>query len=153
MLGKKMEESKVRVWLINTGWSGGGFGTGQRIKLRYTRAMITAALKGQLDEVSYNEHAVFGLQMPMTCPDVPDEILDPRNTWADKAAYDKKANELASKFVNNFEKYSDFASDEIMAAAEEYGFDWSMILKLLLPLLLALLQNWISMIPALLLIA
>lgn len=117
MLGKKMEENKVRVWLINTGWSGGGFGTGERIKLRYTRAMITAALRGELDDVSYREHAVFGLQMPESCPDVPDEILDPRNTWADKAAYDKKANELASKFVNNFEKYSDFASDEIMAAA------------------------------------
>lgn len=117
MLGKKMQENEVKVWLINTGWSGGGHGTGERIKLRFTRAMITAALEGKLDGVSYAEHSVFGLQMPESCPDVPSEILNPRNTWTDKAAYDKKANELASKFVDNFEKFSDYANDEIMAAA------------------------------------
>ncbi len=117
MLGKKMESNAVNVWLINTGWSGGAYGVGERIKLRFTRAMITAALEGKLNHVNYREHAVFGLQMPESCPDVPSEILDPRNTWADKAAYDKKAGELAAKFVANFEKYSDFANEEILAAA------------------------------------
>ncbi len=117
MLGKKMEDNEVRVWLINTGWSGGGYGVGERIKLRYTRAMISAALEGKLDEVDYQEHSIFGLQMPVSCANVPSDILNPRNTWADNAACDKKAGELAAKFVSNFEKYSDFASDEIMAAA------------------------------------
>lgn len=112
-----MDAHETNVWLINTGWSGGSYGEGDRIKLRYTRAMITAALEGKLDNIEYKEHQVFGLKMPVTCPDVPDEILDPRNTWKDKDAYDAKSNELAQKFVKNFETYSDFANDEIMAAA------------------------------------
>lgn len=117
MLGARMDEHEVKVWLVNTGWSGGEYGEGKRMKLSYTRALITAAMDGQLDNVEYAEHNVFGLQMPTTCPDVPAEILSPRNTWIDKAAYDHKANELAKKFVNNFEKYSDFANGEILSAA------------------------------------
>lgn len=117
MLGKKMEESGATVWLINTGWSGGAYGTGERMKLRLTRAMITAALEGKLDQVEYEAHEVFGLKMPKTCPEVPAEILNPRNTWKDKAAYDAKANELAEKFVNNFDKFKEFANEEILAAA------------------------------------
>jgi phosphoenolpyruvate carboxykinase (ATP) len=117
MMGKKIDESGAKVWLINTGWSGGAYGTGDRIKLRYTRAMITAALEGKLDDVAYETHEVFGLAMPTSCPDVPAELLNPRNTWADKNAYDTKANELAEKFVNNFEKFKEFANDEIMAAS------------------------------------
>lgn len=117
MLGKKMTENKVNVWLVNTGWSGGPYGVGSRMKLSYTRAMITAALTGGLDNVQFEKHPVFGLQMPVTCADVPSEILNPRNTWADKNAYDTKANELASKFVKNFEQYADGASEEILAAA------------------------------------
>ena len=117
MLGKKMTDNKVNVWLINTGWSGGSYGSADRIKLRFTRAMITAALTGQLDNVDYTTHEVFGLAMPNTCPDVPQEILHPKNTWADKAAYDAKANTLAEKFVNNFKKYEDNANAEILAAA------------------------------------
>lgn len=117
MLGKKMDESGARVWLINTGWSGGSYGVGERIKLRYTRAMITAALEGKLDNVNFETHEVFGLAMPTECPEVPSEILNPRNTWADKSAYDAKANELAEKFVNNFDKFKEFANEEIMAAA------------------------------------
>jgi phosphoenolpyruvate carboxykinase (ATP) len=117
MLGKKMEASGAQVWLINTGWSGGAYGTGERMKLKYTRAMITAALEGKLDSVEYETHDIFGLQMPTTCADVPAELLNPRNTWKDKAAYDTKANELAEKFVNNFEKFKEFANDEILAAA------------------------------------
>ena len=117
MLGKKIDESGAKVWLINTGWSGGSYGTGERMKLRFTRSMITAALEGKLDSVNYETHEVFGLSMPTDCPDVPVELLNPRNTWSDKAAYDAKANELAEKFVNNFEKFKDFANEEIMAAA------------------------------------
>ena len=117
MLGKKLEESGARVWLINTGWSGGSYGEGERVKLRYTRAMITAALEGHLDNVNYETHDVFGLAMPTSCPDVPVELLNPRNTWKDKAAYDAKANDLADKFVKNFEKFKEFASEEILNAA------------------------------------
>lgn len=117
MLGKKMEESGAHVWLINTGWSGGAYGTGERMKLKYTRAMITAALEGHLDSVNYETHEVFGLQMPTSCPDVPQELLNPRNTWKDKAAYDAKANELAEKFINNFDKFKEFANEEILSAA------------------------------------
>ncbi len=117
MLGKKMTENKVNVWLVNTGWSGGSYGVGSRMKLSYTRAMITAALNGGLDNVQFEKHPVFGLQMPVSCADVPSEILNPRNTWADKNAYDTKANDLASKFVKNFEQYADGASEEILAAA------------------------------------
>lgn len=117
MLGTKMDESKVNVWLVNTGWSGGAYGEGSRIKLRYTRSMITAALRGELDQVEFTEHDVFGLQMPTSCPDVPTEILHPRNTWTNKEAYDKKANELAKKFVANFERFADYANEEILSAA------------------------------------
>ncbi len=117
MLGKKMQETNVNVWLVNTGWSGGSYGVGERIKLKYTRAMITAALNGELDQVPYTTHKVFGLSMPTECPNVPSEILSPKNTWADKQAYDVKANELANSFNANFEKFSDFANEEIMAGA------------------------------------
>ncbi len=118
LLGKKLEEhTNVNVWLINTGWSGGAYGTGSRMKLSYTRAMITAAMNGLLDNVAYEAHPVFGVLMPAEVPGVPSEILTPRNTWSDKAAYDKKANELAKLFVNNFAKYADKANDEIRSAA------------------------------------
>jgi phosphoenolpyruvate carboxykinase (ATP) len=117
MLGKKLDESKASVWLINTGWTGGAYGTGERMKLRYTRSMITAALNGMLEGVKFETHDVFGLQMPTECPDVPAEILNPRNTWKDKSAYDSKAADLAGKFIKNFEKFAEFANDEIMAAS------------------------------------
>lgn len=87
------------------------------MKLRFTRAMITAALEGKLDDVTFKTHEVFGLAMPTACPDVPAELLDPKSTWKDGAAYDAKANELAEKFVANFDKFKEYANDEIMAAA------------------------------------
>jgi phosphoenolpyruvate carboxykinase (ATP) len=117
MMGKKIDECGAKVWLINTGWSGGSYGTGERMKLKYTRAMITAALEGKLDNVDFKTHEIFGLAMPTTCPDVPSELLDPKSTWKDGAAYDAKASELAEKFVNNFEKFKEFANEEIMAAS------------------------------------
>ena len=117
MLGKKIRQHKVNVWMINTGWSGGAYGVGSRIKLPYTRAMITAALEGELDNVEYEAHPVFGMMMPKTCPGVPSEILNPRNTWADKNEYDTKAKELAKLFIKNFEKYASGASGETAGAA------------------------------------
>ena len=117
MLGKKMTEANVNVFMINTGWSGGPYGVGSRMKLAYTRAMITAALEGRLDNVEYEAHTVFGMMMPKECPNVPNEILNPRNTWADKNAYDEKAVSLAKQFVKNFEKYASGVSEEILAAA------------------------------------
>lgn len=117
MLGKKMKEHNVNVWMINTGWSGGPYGIGHRMNLPYTRAMITAALEGKLDHVSYEAHEVFGMMMPTTCPDVPADILNPRNTWADKNAYDNKAVELAKQFVKNFEKYAAGVNEETINAA------------------------------------
>lgn len=117
MLGKNMRDNKVNVWLVNTGWSGGPYGVGSRMSLKYTRAMINAALKGSLDNVDYDEHSIFGLKMPVSCPDVSAEILNPKNTWEDKIAYDLKAQDLAKAFVDNFEKYESKASQEIRAAA------------------------------------
>ena len=117
MLGKKMKQHKVNVWMINTGWSGGAYGVGQRMKLPYTRAMITAALDGKLDNVEFEAHPVFGMMMPTSCPGVPSEILNPRNTWADKNEYDKKAKQLAEEFINNFKKYAEGSGEEILADA------------------------------------
>ncbi len=116
MLGEKIEQSEVKVWLVNTGWSGGSYGVGERMSLKYTRAMITAALTGTLDHSNYETDEIFGLNMPKECPNVPDELLNPRNTWEDKAAFDKKANELALAFVKNFVKYEKDASTEILTA-------------------------------------
>jgi phosphoenolpyruvate carboxykinase (ATP) len=118
LLGTKLKANPdVNVWLVNTGWSGGGYGEGKRMKLSYTRAMLSAALNGELNKVTYVEHPVFGIQVPQSCPDVPDEILNPRNTWADANAYDTKANHLAGLFVKNFEQYASGVSQEILSAA------------------------------------
>jgi len=117
MLGKKLQENKVNVWMINTGWTGGPYGTGSRMKLKYTRAMITAALEGKLSESAFVNDPIFGMAVPTSCPDVPAELLQPRNTWADKNAYDEKAKYLAGLFIKNFEKYKDGVSEEILKAA------------------------------------
>ena len=116
LLGEKLKQHQVNVWLINTGWSGGAYGTGKRMKLAYTRAMITAALNGNLDEVDYQVHPVFGLKMPESCPNVPAEILNPRNTWGDLVLYDTKANELAAAFIENFKQFAATANDEMRSS-------------------------------------
>jgi phosphoenolpyruvate carboxykinase (ATP) len=116
LLGNKIREHQVNVWLVNTGWSGGPYGTGKRIRLKYTRAMITAALNGELDNIVYNEHPVFNLMMPVTCPNVPDQLLDPKNTWANGENYDEKAQNLATLFTSNFEQYAHFSSPEVINA-------------------------------------
>lgn len=115
MLSQKMQEAGVNVWLVNTGWTGGPYGVGNRMKLRYTRAMITAALEGQLDDVTFEAHPVFGIEVPQHVPNVPDEVLNPRDTWADTQAYDKKASELAQSFKDNFKQFEEFANEQIMA--------------------------------------
>jgi len=117
LLGEKLKKNKVNVWLVNTGWSGGAYGEGKRMKLSYTRSMITAALNGSLEKVKFETLPVFGLSVPTACPDVPAEILNPRNTWKNKDAYDMKAQQLASSFVKNFEQYAKAANEEILAAA------------------------------------
>lgn len=117
MLSEKMREAGVNVWLINTGWSGGAYGVGARIKLSYTRAMITAVLNGSLDDINYQEHPIFGLHMPTSCPNVPSEILDPKSTWADKDGYDAAAQKLSTQFQANFKQFEDQANEEILAGA------------------------------------
>jgi phosphoenolpyruvate carboxykinase (ATP) len=117
MLSNKMRESGANVWLVNTGWSGGPYGTGKRMSLKITRALISAALNGDLENVDYNTHKVFGLKMPATCPNVPSEVLNPRLTWDNEDAYDDKAFDLAAQFNKNFEKFAEGASEELLAAA------------------------------------
>jgi phosphoenolpyruvate carboxykinase (ATP) len=117
MLGEKMKKHAVNVWMINTGWSGGPYGVGQRMKLNYTRAMITAALDGKLDNAAFEADPVFGMMVPTECPGVPTEVLNPRNTWSNKDEYDTKAKELAQQFIRNFEKYASGVNEETLAAA------------------------------------
>lgn len=117
MLGEKMQQHKVNVWLVNTGWTGGPYGVGNRMKLKYTRAMITAALEGKLNNAKFEDHPVFGISFPKECPDVSAEVLNPRNTWTDKNVYDEKAKYLAGLFIKNFEKYASGVSAEVLAAA------------------------------------
>jgi phosphoenolpyruvate carboxykinase (ATP) len=117
LLGQKIQAGNVKVWLVNTGWTGGAYGTGKRMPLKYTRAMINAALDGDLNDVPCKIHPVFDLQMPQTCPNVPSELLDPRNSWADPDLYDEHARKLAWSFIKNFEQYVPFSSDAIRNAA------------------------------------
>lgn len=117
LLGEKLKKHNVNVWLLNTGWVGGSYGVGSRIKLSYTRALITAALSGELDKVEYGETPYFGLNFPKACAGVPTEILEPKSAWADKNDYDKKAQNLAGQFTKNFEQYASAANDEILSAA------------------------------------
>lgn len=113
LLGDKIEKHGVNVWLINTGWSGGSYGVGKRIKLAYTRAMIHAVLEDTLIDADYQTHPIFDLEMPVSCFGVPPEILDPRNTWVNKEAYDLKAEELSESFKSNFHQFEDKLTYEI----------------------------------------
>ena len=113
LLAEKLRKHGAQTWLVNTGWSGGAYGVGSRIKLKYTRAIIDAIHSGALANVSTGEDPVFGFQVPTSCPEVPAEMLQPRNTWADKAAYDDKAKKVAGLFRENFKKYESQASAEV----------------------------------------
>jgi phosphoenolpyruvate carboxykinase (ATP) len=116
MLGEKIERHRVKVWLINTGWTGGPYGEGQRIRLAHTRRMVSAALSGELDDAPTRTDPVFGLAVPERLEGVPDALLDPRSTWADPDAYDERAGRLAEMFAENFAKYADGVGEEVRAA-------------------------------------
>jgi phosphoenolpyruvate carboxykinase (ATP) len=117
LLGKKIQEHKANCWLVNTGWSGGPYGEGQRMKIKHTRAMIRAILNGSLSRVETRPDPVFGVHVPVSCPEVPSEVLAPRGTWKDGARYDEKAQDLARRFNENFKKYEAGVSPEVRAAA------------------------------------
>jgi len=106
MLGQKIDEHNAKVYLVNTGWTGGEYGTGSRMKLAYTRAMVQAALEGELTNIETVKDSIFGLEIPLHVPGVPDEVLQPSKTWEDKAAYEAKATELAAKFRENIQKFN-----------------------------------------------
>jgi phosphoenolpyruvate carboxykinase (ATP) len=115
-LGERIAKYQAKVWLVNTGWTGGPYGVGKRMKIAHTRAMIRAALSGGLDHVGYQRHPVFNLEMPTSCLDVPAAVLDPRGTWADKAAYDQQAAKLARMFVENFKTFEDNVASAVKDA-------------------------------------
>ena len=115
LLGEKIDECNTEVYLINTGWVAGGYGVGERIKLSYTREMVNAVINNRLGDVEFYEHSVFKLLIPKTCPNVPAEVLNPRELWADKEAYDKKALELAQSFKENFKKFKNVSEDILNA--------------------------------------
>ena len=117
MLGERIDKHKVSCWLVNTGWTGGAYGVGKRIEIKYTRAMIKAILEGQLDNVETETDPVFGIQIPLVIKGVPKEYLFPRNTWKNPEAYDEKANELANQFIENFKEYENNVDKKILDAS------------------------------------
>ena len=116
MLGERLTRHNVKCYLVNTGWVGGAFGVGERMNLKYTRAMVNAAIAGELDDVPVESHPVFRVLVPRSAPGVPSELLDARAQWKDKAAYDRAAEDLSARFRKNFEKFGK-VSEEIMEAA------------------------------------
>jgi phosphoenolpyruvate carboxykinase (ATP) len=116
MLGERIEKTGAKCWLVNTGWSGGAYGTGKRMKIAYTRAMVRAALDGRLAEVGVTPDPNFGVLVPQACPDVPADVLQPRTTWSDKAAYDTTARDLRGRFEKNFKQFEEYVNDEVKQA-------------------------------------
>jgi len=116
MLGERIARHGAKCWLVNTGWTGGAYGVGERMKIAHTRAMVRAALDGRLTEVSTMEHPEFGLLIPESCPDVPNDVLNPKNTWRDKHAYESTARELSKRFETNFKQYEAYVDEDIKAA-------------------------------------
>jgi phosphoenolpyruvate carboxykinase (ATP) len=114
MLGRRLKQHQATPWLINTGWSGGKFGVGSRMSIKHSRALVSAALSGALNQAEFVTEPAFGLQIPLSCPGVPPEVLNPRNVWSDKEAYDRQAAELAARFAENFQKFG--ASEGIRSA-------------------------------------
>jgi phosphoenolpyruvate carboxykinase (ATP) len=121
MLGERLDRHDVPVWLVNTGWTGGAYGTGERMNITWTRQMVRAALGGRLAGVATRTDPLFGFEVPTSCPDVPSEVLWPRDTWADKDAYDSQARRLAGMFIDNFRAFEDGVSDKIRAAGPRLG--------------------------------
>lgn len=121
LLGKKLADHDVDVWLVNTGWTGGPYGVGERFKIAHSRAVIRAAISGALKKTEFKVDPNFGFAVPKECPGIPAEILNPRDTWEDKAAYDEKAKHLAGLFVENFKEFADQAPAEVGAAGPTVG--------------------------------
>ncbi len=119
LLGKKIDQHQVKCWLVNTGWSGGSYGVGERMSIKHTRALISAALKGQLDDVTWMVDPFFKLSVPQSCEGVPAEVLNPRNTWQDGAAYDAKAGQVAKMFADNFKQYAPSVSEAVRQAGPQ----------------------------------
>lgn len=116
LLAKKIRKHNTQVWLLNTGWTCGSCGTGHRMELSHTRKMLRQALKGNLKNIATHQDPIFGLQIPQEVEGIPSNILNPRNSWDDKKAYDKKAKQLAQMFVQNFKTFEDKASDAVLKA-------------------------------------
>ncbi len=121
LLRQKLDKHRAKVWLINTGWTGGPYGVGQRMSITYTRAIVSAALSGKLDDAETFEDPIFGLHIPRHVMDVPDDVLNPRHTWNDPASYDAAATELAHRFQQNFDKYADKAPVDLRPAGPKAG--------------------------------
>src|SRR6185295_12925757 len=107
----------VKCWLVNTGWSGGGFGVGERMAIKHTRSMVRAALGGQLAQVATTSDPNFGMQVPSACPDVPNDVLNPKNSWKDKKAYDSAARDVAQRFESNFKQFEGHVDNKVKQAA------------------------------------
>jgi phosphoenolpyruvate carboxykinase (ATP) len=116
MLGERISRHGAQCWLVNTGWSGGAYGVGQRMKIAHTRALVRAALAGTLKEVPVRKENYFGLYVPESCPSVPNEVLNARNTWSDKSAYDETARDLTKRFESNFKKFEAYVGNDVKAA-------------------------------------
>jgi phosphoenolpyruvate carboxykinase (ATP) len=116
LLSKKMATHNVDCWLVNTGWTGGGFGVGKRISISHTRGLLNAALEGKLTNVGYRKDALFGFEVPLTCPGVPDKILDPASSWGSKDEYWKKYDALAARYIENFKLFESTCPPEVKAA-------------------------------------
>jgi phosphoenolpyruvate carboxykinase (ATP) len=121
LLSENIAKNGTRVWLMNTGYTGGPYGVGKRMSIGHTRALLNAALDGKLDNVKYEKHPIFGVEVPTDAPGVPAQVLNPRETWADKGAYDEKARLLAKLFADNFQQFADQASPEVVAAGPKVG--------------------------------
>jgi phosphoenolpyruvate carboxykinase (ATP) len=121
LLGEKMEKHNVDCWLVNTGWSGGPFGVGERMKIAYTRALVRAALAGSLADVAMKTDPIFQVNVPTACQGVPAEVLTPRNTWKDKSAHDAMARQLAGRFQKNFEQFAGDVTADVREAGPRAG--------------------------------
>ena len=121
MLGDRMAAHDIPVWLINTGWTGGPYGVGQRMNIQHTRAMVHAAIERRLDGVEFTVDPVFGLSVPASVPDVPTDVLQPRGTWTDPRAYDDAARQIAAMFVENFRQFEDRLGPDVAAAGPRVG--------------------------------
>ena len=120
MLRAKMEKHGANCWLVNTGWVGGGWGVGKRISIRHTRNLLNAALEGKLDDVKYRKDKLFGFEVPLSCPDVPEDVLDPSTSWGNQDEYWQRYDALAARYIENFKLFADQTPAEVLAAGPNW---------------------------------